>query len=69
MCHFHQKRIIPRYITKHPKLEASQELKKTVSTLTKTIDLTFTIKHDKWFEKYKEFLNQSTKKETSLTTY
>ncbi len=60
MCHFHQKRIIQRYITKHPKLEASQKLKKIVSTLTKTTDLTFTIKLDKWYDKYKDFLNEKT---------
>jgi len=28
MCHFHQKRIIQRYITKHPKLQASKDLQK-----------------------------------------
>ena len=55
MCHFHQKQIIQRYITKHPKLKASQELKKIVSTLTKTTDLTFRIKLDKWYDKYKDF--------------
>ncbi len=55
MCHFHQKIIIQRYITKHPKLEISQELKKIVSSLTKTTDLTFTIKLDKWYDKYKDF--------------
>jgi hypothetical protein len=31
MCHFHQKRIVQRYITLHPKLEASQKLKKIMS--------------------------------------
>ncbi len=51
------KRIIQRYITKHPKLEASQELKKIVSTLTKTSDVKFTIKLDNWYDKYKNFLN------------
>lgn len=60
MCHFHQKRIIQRYITKHPKLEASQELKRIVSTLTKTSDVKFTIKLDNWYEKYKDFLNEKT---------
>ena len=60
MCHFHQKKIIQRYITKHPKLEASQELKKIVSTLTKTSDIKFTIKLDNWFDKYKDFLNEKT---------
>ena len=78
MCHFHQKRIIQRYITKHPKLEASQELKKIVSSLTKvansdckanfprkTTDLTFTIKLDKWYDKYKDFLNEKTLNEST----
>ena len=60
MCHFHQKKIIQRYITKHPKLEASQELKKIVSTLTKTSDVKFTIKLDNWYDKYKDFLNEKT---------
>ena len=60
MCHFHQKRIIQRYITKHPKLEASQELKKIVSTLIKTSDVKFTIKLDNWYDKYKDFLNEKT---------
>jgi hypothetical protein len=58
ICHFHQKRIIQRYITKYPKLEASQELKKIVSTLTRTSDIKFTIKLDNWYDKYKDFLNE-----------
>ena len=65
MCHFHQKKIIQRYITKNPKLEASQELKRVVSTLTKTTDLSFTIKLDQWYDKYKDFLNEKTINETT----
>ena len=65
MCHFHQKRIIQRYITKHPKLEASQELKKIVSTLTKTSDVKFTIKLDNWYDKYEDFLNEKTMNEVT----
>jgi len=42
------------------KLEASQELKKIVSTLTKTSDVKFTIKLDNWYDKYKDFLNEKT---------
>ncbi len=60
MCHFHQIRIIQRYITKHPKLEASKELKKIVSTLTKTSDIKFTIRLDNWYDKYEYFLNEKT---------
>jgi hypothetical protein len=32
MCHFHQKKIVQRYITIRPKLEASKDLKKIVSS-------------------------------------
>ncbi|WP_415407299.1 hypothetical protein ACLHDG_01875 [Sulfurovum sp. CS9] len=39
MCHFHQKMIIQRYVTRKPKLEASKDLKKIVSRLTSTTSL------------------------------
>ena len=42
MCHFHQKRIIQRYITLHPKLEASQELKKIMTRLKYSDENRFT---------------------------
>jgi hypothetical protein len=46
MCHFHQKKIIQRYITMRPKLEASKDLKKIVSRLTQTTEKNFTQKLD-----------------------
>lgn len=46
MCHFHQKKIVQRYITMRPKLEASKDLKKIVSRLTKTTEKNFTEKLD-----------------------
>ena len=48
MCHFHQKKIVQRYITMKPKLEASRELKKIVSRLTQTTEKKFTKKLDDW---------------------
>ncbi len=36
MCHFHQKRIIQRYITKYPKLQANKDLQKILFRLTST---------------------------------
>lgn len=60
MCHFHMKKITQRYITKNPKLEASQELKKIVASLTKTSDIKFTIKINNWYDKYEGFLNERT---------
>ncbi|MBA1421166.1 MAG: hypothetical protein FAF03_10055 [Epsilonproteobacteria bacterium] len=46
MCHFHQKRIIQRYITKHPKLQASKDLQKIMHKLTSTNETIFTKKLD-----------------------
>ena len=41
MCHFHQRKIVDRYITKNPKLEASIELQKILNRLTKTTEARF----------------------------
>ena len=65
MCHFHQKKIIQRYITMRPKLEASKELKKIVSRLTQTTEKNFTQKLDDWYETYRNFLEE---KSISSTT-
>ena len=56
MCHFHQKKIVQRYITMRPKLEASKDLKIIVLKLTQTTEKNFTQKLDEWYEKYKDFL-------------
>ena len=58
MCHFHQKRIIQRYITLHPKLEASQELKKIMTRLKYSDENRFTKALDIWYIKYKSFLDE-----------
>ena len=58
MCHFHQKMIIQRYITRKPKLEASKDLKKIVSRLTSTTQVRFENKLDLWYQEYEEFVNE-----------
>jgi len=60
MCHFHQKRIIQRYITKNPKLQASKDLQKIMNRLTSTNETIFTKKLDAWYEIYKDFLAEKT---------
>ncbi len=60
MCHFHQKRIMQRYITLHPKLEASQELKRIMSRLKYSDEIRFTKALDIWYIKYKDFINEIT---------
>ena len=58
MCHFHQKMIVQRYVTRKPKLEASKDLKRIVSRLTSTTQIRFENKLDQWYQKYEEFINE-----------
>ena len=58
MCHFHQKMIVQRYITRHPKLEASKDLKKIVSRLTSTTEIRFINSLDNWYVQHEAFLNE-----------
>ena len=60
MCHFHQKKIIQRYITKKPKLQASQDLQKIMQRLTFTNETIFTKRLDAWYAVYKDFLAEKT---------
>jgi len=69
MCHFHQKRIIQRYITNHPKLQASKDLQKILQRLTSTNETIFTKKLDDWYETYKYFLAEKTFNETTGKEY
>ncbi len=60
MCHFHQKKVIQRYITMHPRLEAGKELQTIMRTLTTTTETRFTNKLNLWHDKYKDFLTEKT---------
>jgi len=60
MCHFHQKKIILRYLTNKPKLEAGLELKIIVSALANTNEVVFTEQLSGWHDKWKDFLKQKT---------
>lgn len=60
MCHFHQKQIVRRYLTNRPKLEASIELKKIVSTLANTNEEIFTKQLNEWHKKWETFLKEKT---------
>jgi len=65
MCHFHQKRIVQRYITKHPKLQASKDLQKILLRLTSTNEVILTKNLDAWHETYKDFLSEKTLNEVT----
>ena len=60
MCHFHQKRIITRYLTSRPKLEASIELKIITATLANTNEDIFTKELNEWHDKWNDFLKEKT---------
>ena len=60
MCHFHQKKIVDRYITKNPKLEASIELQEILTRLSKTTQARFKNKLLSWHRKHEDFLNEMT---------
>jgi len=65
MCLFHQKRIVQRYITMKPRLQAGKDLKKIVATLTTTTEKRFTNKLDEWYKIYKDFIEEKTISSTS----
>lgn len=58
MCHFHQRKTINKYLTRKPRLEASQDLQKIMYKLTSTTQTIFTKNLDKWYAKHKEFLDE-----------
>ncbi len=60
MCEFHQVALIRRYITKHPKLPASIELKELVAMMKMTDKESFEGGLELWFIKWKTFLNERT---------
>ena len=60
MCYFHQKKVIQRYITMHPRLEAGKDLQKIIYNLTSTTQTIFTKKLNEWYEKHKDFLAETT---------
>lgn len=60
MCQFHQSAIIRRYLTKKPKLEASQDLMKVVDLMTITDKESFAGALGLWYENWEVFLKERT---------
>lgn len=69
MCHFHQKMIVQRYITRKPKLEASRDLRKIVSRLTSTTQTRFENRLDSWCLEHEEFINEKSINPTTGKEY
>lgn len=60
MCIFHQIKIVQRYITLNPRLQAGKDLKKIVSRLKYSDEVRFTKALEIWHVKYKEFIDEKT---------
>lgn len=60
MCQFHQVRIVTRYLTMNPKLEAGQELRAVALTLSSSTEAEFTTRLNNWYQRWSEFLKEKT---------
>jgi hypothetical protein len=60
MCQFHQIQIVKRYLTRNPRLEASQELAEITGKLTRTDEASFKGMLEKWHEKWRYWLKERT---------
>lgn len=58
MCHFHQKQIMQRYITKNPILEANIELKDISESIWKFSRETLKLLITDWYERHVKFLKE-----------
>jgi len=65
MCHFHQKRIVNKYLTTRPKLPAGIELRDIARTIPHSNEAELFKKLNNWFLKWEQFLKQKT---TDLNT-
>ena len=59
-CHFHQKQIIRRYVTQHPKLITGMELKEVVEMLGEVSSQEFTQYLQAYLTHYQDFFNEKT---------
>ena len=70
LCQFHQQKTVRKYITKHPKTGAAQELKEIVDLLTKTDKESFEGMFGEWCVKWVGYLRERTMdSETGISHY
>lgn len=60
MCHFHQKAIINRYLTRRPRLQAGKKLRSIVMTLCQSNEKNFDNALQMWHEAWQFFLKERT---------
>ena len=60
MCQFHQIKIVTRYLTTQPILEAGQELRIITLSLSRSKEADFTKLINEWYVRWSEFLKEKT---------
>lgn len=60
MCHFHQKAIVTRYLTRRPRLEAGVELRNLMHSLGQLNEQNFDEKLQVWYRTWRSFLAERT---------
>lgn len=60
MCHFHQVKIVTKYLTTKPQLEAGQQLRAIALTLSRTDEGTFTKRLEVWYATWHTFVQERT---------
>jgi hypothetical protein len=60
VCHFHQQKTVTKYLTRRPKTEAGQELRKLALTLKHTNEKSFARAPTQWEKKYRHFYSEKT---------
>lgn len=60
MCHFHQLKIVTKYLTKRPKTDAGKELRVLSLTLSRTDEKTFFNALTAWEKKWRHFYTEKT---------
>ena len=65
MCQFHQVKIVTKYLTRNPKLEAAKELRDIALKLVDSTEAEFTAMLDGWYSKWKPALDERTKNEST----
>jgi hypothetical protein len=58
MCQFHQLQIVTRYLTKHPKLPAGQELRAITCTIARSTEVSFARLLNAWEAHWHDFLRE-----------
>lgn len=61
ICHFHQMKNVTKYLTRRPETLAGQELRSITLTLPRSNEKKFTKLLNKWYKKWRGFINEKTK--------